>query len=46
MPSEAYGELMPLDGVNFDGKDVVVWYERRRCLAGHTYQVELWEEET
>lgn len=25
-------------------QDIVVWFERRRCAAGHIYQAELLEE--
>ncbi len=44
-PAEEQGRAFGLDGVNFDGKDCIVWYQRVQCAAGHWYQVEIYEEE-
>jgi hypothetical protein len=37
--------MFGLNAVSFDGKDTVVWFEKRLCAAGHQYQVEVYEED-
>lgn len=44
-PAEPVGRIYGLAGVGHGGQDVVVWFERRLCAAGHRYQVELYEED-
>jgi len=45
LDSEFIGRQFALSGVGFRGQDIVVWFERRVCAAGHQYQVELFEED-
>jgi transposase len=42
-PAEAIGEPYSMKGVH-GYQDIVVWFEQRRCAAGHIYQAELFEE--
>lgn len=44
-PSESSGRIFGMNGVGTSGQDIVVWFERRLCAAGHAYQVELYEED-
>jgi hypothetical protein len=44
-PAEPDGRVFGIRGVGTRGQDIVVWYERRLCAAGHRYQVELYEED-
>ena len=45
MPSEAYGQLIAMRGIGYDGEGIQVWHEQRLCAAGHRYQVEIFVEE-
>lgn len=44
-PAESTGRTFALKGVGTKGQDIIVWFERRLCAAGHRYQAELMEED-